>query len=62
MQLEMSAQDVIDHIRELHEQGHPMNKKKVKQAHPALMQHALYYYPSWEHALKETGLASPTMS
>ncbi|QSO47146.1 hypothetical protein [Alicyclobacillus mengziensis] len=56
MQLEMSADDVITRIKELSEQGDPLNKKRVKQSDPVLMKHALYYYPSWEHAVRETGL------
>ncbi|QSO51504.1 hypothetical protein JZ785_22250 [Alicyclobacillus curvatus] len=56
MQLEMSADDVIARIKELNEQGEPLNKKRIKQSDPTLMKHALYYYPSWEHAIRETGL------
>lgn len=56
MQLEMSAEDVITRIKQLGEQGQSLNKKKIKQADPSLMKHALYYYPSWEHAIKETGM------
>lgn len=56
MQLEMTAQQVLDHIRQLHDGGRPITKRKVKESDPTLLRNALYYYPSWEHAVKETGI------
>lgn len=56
MQLDMSAQDVVSKIQQLNQSGSPLNKKKVKQEHPALMKSALYYYPSWDHALQASGI------
>ncbi|KPV42393.1 hypothetical protein [Alicyclobacillus ferrooxydans] len=56
MQLQMSAEEVITKIKQLNDQGESLNKKRVKKADPDLMKHALYYYPSWEHAIRETGL------
>lgn len=48
----MSAEDVLSQIRQLRDSGAPLSKKKVKQSHPELMKNALYYFPSWEHALQ----------
>jgi hypothetical protein len=52
----MSADEVMSQIKQLHNDGEPLSKKKVKKSYPDLMQSALYYYPSWEHAIQETGL------
>lgn len=51
--MEMSANEVLARIRELKENGVPLNKKRIKKDEPDLMRNALYYYPSWEHALRE---------
>ena len=51
MQADMKMEDVISQLRRLKEQGESLSKKKVKQAHPRLMKNALFYFPSWEHAL-----------
>jgi hypothetical protein len=56
METSMSVQEVMTKIKQLHSDGIPLNKKKVKKTDPDLMQSALFYYPSWEHALQETGL------
>lgn len=48
----MSVVDVIGQIQELKNSGNPLNKKKLKQTHPELLQNALFYFPSWEHALQ----------
>lgn len=48
----MSVLDVIEQIQRLRSSGAALNKKKVKQSHPQLMQNALFYFPSWEHALQ----------
>lgn len=52
----MNAEDVLTRIKQLHANGETLNKKSVKKSHPDLMQNALYYYPSWEHALQKTGI------
>ncbi len=49
-------EEVSNKLKNLHSQGDPLNKKKIKKSDPDLMKHALYYYPSWEHALQENGL------
>lgn len=46
----MSANEVISQIKQLHEDGLILNKKKIKKSHPDLMRHALHYFPDWEHA------------
>ncbi|MFC4102149.1 hypothetical protein [Paenibacillus xanthanilyticus] len=51
MDASMSANDVIAQIRQLKTSGQNLNKKKMKASHPELMQNALFYFPSWEHAL-----------
>jgi hypothetical protein len=60
MQVEMTAQEVLEHILELHNSGHPITKRKVKESYPTLFRNALYYYPSWEHAVKECGISIPS--
>jgi len=50
----MSILDVIEEIRRLRQSGQPLGKKKVKETHPQLMKNALFYFPSWEHALRST--------
>lgn len=50
----LSMEEVMSQIQNLNEQGHPLNKKKVKQMKPHLLQSALYYFPSWDHALKNS--------
>lgn len=54
MDANMSVDDVLNQIKDLKSNGEALNKKKVKQAHPELMQNALYYFPSWDHALQNT--------
>ncbi|WP_169819122.1 hypothetical protein [Anaerobacillus arseniciselenatis] len=56
MEIEMSANDVISSINQLHSDGEALAKKKVKKSHPDLMRSALHYFPSWEHAIKESGI------
>ncbi|MDF2962798.1 MAG: hypothetical protein K0S39_4533 [Paenibacillus sp.] len=51
MEANMGIDDVLAQIQEMKTSGQPLNKKKVKQSHPQLMQNALFYFPSWEHAL-----------
>jgi hypothetical protein len=52
----MSLQEVTQQLKMLHQSGDTLNKKKIKKTNPDLMRHALYYYPSWEHALQESGI------
>jgi hypothetical protein len=56
MELNMTADEVVNHITSLHSQGIAMTKKSIKKSHPDLMKSALYYYPSWEHALEKSGV------
>lgn len=58
MELSMSAEQVVEQISRLHGQGEALTKKSVKKTHPDLMRNALYYYPSWEHALEKSGVAA----
>ncbi|WP_167578072.1 hypothetical protein [Ammoniphilus sp. YIM 78166] len=52
MNVNMSADEVLTHIKQLQGSGTTLNKKKVKQTHPDLMRSALFYFPSWEHAIQ----------
>ncbi|MFC5988526.1 hypothetical protein [Marinicrinis lubricantis] len=52
MEIRMGAEEVLSKIQQLQQSGEPLSKKKVKQSDPELMQNALYYFPSWEHALQ----------
>ncbi|MBU5671683.1 hypothetical protein [Paenibacillus brevis] len=52
MDITLDADQVLDRIRQLHMEGGSVNKKQVKQNDPQLMRSALFYFPSWEHALK----------
>lgn len=50
----ITADAVLNQIRELYmENGQELTKKQVKQADPELMRSALWYYPSWDHALEK---------
>ncbi len=52
MEPEMTMEQVVSELRELNTNGESLSKKKVKQNHPELMKNALYYFPSWEHAIQ----------
>lgn len=52
MDTTLGADEVIDRIRQLQSNGGAVSKKQVKQNDPELMRNALFYFPSWEHALK----------
>lgn len=58
MELNMSADEVLGHIVQLHNTGESLAKKNVKKLNPDLMKNALYYYPSWEHAIQKTGVGN----
>jgi hypothetical protein len=54
MEISMTVNEVLSQLRQLQESGKSVNKKKLKESHPKLVENALYYYPSWEHALRAT--------
>lgn len=53
MRADMKVEEVLTTLRLLKEKGEPLSKKKVKEKHPQLMRNALFYFPSWEHALEK---------
>ncbi|WP_187355270.1 hypothetical protein ['Paenibacillus yunnanensis' Narsing Rao et al. 2020] len=55
MEISLSSDEVISRIKQLHSGG-GLNKKSVKKSDPELMRSALYYFPSWEHAVRNAGL------
>ncbi|HZG81362.1 MAG TPA: hypothetical protein VEZ13_11400 [Brevibacillus sp.] len=52
MEITLGADEVIYRIRQRQSNGDSLSKKQVKQNDPELMRSALFYFPSWEHALK----------
>lgn len=47
-----SANSVLTQIKDLWVQnGEHLTKREVKKTHPEVLRSALYYYPSWEHAV-----------
>jgi hypothetical protein len=54
MDADMSVVDVVEGIKQLRQNGIPLNKKKIKQSHPQLIRNALCYFPSWDHAVQST--------
>lgn len=56
MEMDMSVDEVVTSINQLRSDGQVLAKKKVKKSHPELMRSALHYFPSWEHAIKESGI------
>ncbi|WP_305954251.1 hypothetical protein [Paenibacillus sp. FSL R7-0273] len=56
LDITMGSDEVISRIKQLQTGGGSINKKQVKQHDPELMRSALYYFPSWEHAVKNAGL------
>ncbi|MCR2803589.1 hypothetical protein [Paenibacillus soyae] len=48
----IGADEVVRRIKQLQTSGGSVSKKQVKQNDPELMKNALFYFPSWEHALK----------
>jgi len=57
MDINMTPEDVMFTIKQLHSAGENLNKKKVKQSHPELMRHALHYFPDWNSAVEKSQLA-----
>ncbi|WP_179874412.1 hypothetical protein [Bacillus sp. AFS002410] len=54
MDVKLTSKEVITQIQKLHNEGNTLRKKEVKQNYPDLMRSALYYYPSWQHAVDES--------
>jgi hypothetical protein len=54
----MSADEVLAQISQLRDNGESLAKKHIKKQYPNLMKYALYYYPSWEHALHKIGYSA----
>ncbi|WP_445490926.1 hypothetical protein [Niallia sp. 03133] len=57
MEVNMTANEVMNAIQQLKSQGENLTKKKVKQSHPDLMRHALHYFPDWNSAISKSDLA-----
>ncbi|MEW9669984.1 hypothetical protein [Ammoniphilus sp. 3BR4] len=53
MQADMKMEEVLETLRTLKKNREPLAKKKVKAKHPRLMKNALFYFPSWDHALEK---------
>ncbi|WP_170295486.1 hypothetical protein [Chengkuizengella sediminis] len=56
METNMSPEEVLTQIVELHNNGETLAKKSVKKTHPDLMKNALYYFPNWDQAMEKAGL------
>ncbi|GFN33372.1 hypothetical protein [Paenibacillus xylaniclasticus] len=56
MDVTLGPDEVLQLIRKLRSNGDSISKKQVKQSHPELMRNALFYFPSWEHAIKNAEL------
>lgn len=55
MDVSMSMEEVVQQISELvRQEGEPPRKKQIKKSNPELMKNALYYFPSWENAIKQS--------
>ncbi|MFY4776634.1 hypothetical protein [Metabacillus sp. RGM 3146] len=55
METSMSVEQVKNHISELiQKEGQSLRKKQVKKLNPELLKNALYYFPSWETAIKKS--------
>lgn len=52
MDVTMGQEEVVHRIKQLQSKGEVVSKKHVKKNDPELMRSALFYYPSWEHALR----------
>ncbi|GIP50082.1 hypothetical protein D3C76_85850 [compost metagenome] len=52
MDATLGADEVVRRIKRLQSDGVSLSKKQVKQNDPELMRNALFYFPSWEHAVK----------
>ncbi|MNO32765.1 hypothetical protein D3C76_227660 [compost metagenome] len=56
MEIPLEADEVLSRIKKLQTDGNSISKKQVKQSDPDLMRSALFFFPSWEHALKNADL------
>ncbi|MDH6373612.1 hypothetical protein M2444_005444 [Paenibacillus sp. PastF-3] len=56
MEIPLEADEVLTRIKKLQTDGSSISKKQVKQSDPDLMRSALFFFPSWEHALKNANL------
>ncbi|SFM46782.1 hypothetical protein SAMN03159341_1363 [Paenibacillus sp. 1_12] len=56
MDITLGADEVINRIKQLQSNGGTISKKHVKQNDPELMRNALFYFPSWDHAVKNAEL------
>ncbi|WP_167348517.1 hypothetical protein [Paenibacillus etheri] len=56
MEIPLEADEVLSRIKKLQTDGSSISKKQVKQNDPDLMRSALFFFPSWEHALKNADL------
>lgn len=56
MEIPLEADEVLSRIKQLQTDGNSISKKQVKQSDPDLMRSALFFFPSWEHALKNADL------
>lgn len=56
MDVTLPADEVINRIKALQASGAPLGKKHIKQQDPELMRSALFYFPSWDHALRNAEL------
>lgn len=56
MDVPLTSKEVITRIQKLHHEGKSLRKKEVKHLYPELMRSALYYYPSWQHAIEESNV------
>ncbi|MEG6588223.1 hypothetical protein [Paenibacillus barengoltzii] len=52
MDATLGADEVVRRIKQLQSEGVSLSKKQVKQNDPELMRNVLFYFPSWEHAVK----------
>ncbi|MBD8068197.1 hypothetical protein [Bacillus sp. PS06] len=54
MEVNMSAEEVLQNIQQLKVTGGNLNKKNVKKTNPQLMRHALHYFPDWNSAIEKS--------
>lgn len=57
MDVTLTSKEVITQIQKLQNEGQSMRKKQIKELYPDLMRSALYYYPSWQHAIEESNVS-----
>jgi hypothetical protein len=52
----LGADEVINRIKALKASGAPLGKKQIKERDPELLRNALFYFPSWDHALRNADI------